>query len=1016
MLAVVEGFSGLGKSDLARQVQRAWHGPSVSISATEAGTDADSLLLDMALGLEEAGSGTMANSANGDLRAGLANLFNENALVIIDDFEDCLDEDTGTPSTDLVNLLRTLDGRHGCGRLLLISTREPLLSPVPVERIRLSPPSAGEAETHLAELLALEGLVNEVAPESRTDVVNWLGRNPRAIRSFVACLRYEPLEQLMELRPDQWALEEVASPALVAQLEEGFVKKTLGRLAREDLGLLQGLATYRRPFPIDAIRAFRGQVAIERQIDSLRSRFLLSRSGSRYSLNPVARRIALRQLRSGPRSWIRAHSRSADYYLPRALQGVSRVQLLPGTQFVEARYHLLNAERASDFQALAARYRGALLRNYRHARVMPSARNEQSALLETLSSILDDDIRGYAELRALLATLLLSRGAPGDEIAALRQTRLAVRESRDPSVWRIHVDLSARNETPLALEVIGKQALSALSSAAAAQTCVMAVQALYLQGDAPRALNLVNEGLDKVAILDRQPLYTTGAFILDREDRRREALELLAEGYVELGPLAHNYYKLFEEAVFLCLQSRNGGFLRRLKSIVHDGPLRAGQEALCEAALLQIDGNYRDAAVLGEQYSEYFALIAQSAFCWIVVGDVERAVRVLEGARLVSTRVSSWIHAVVYLRAKRNSDYRRWIVDCVPVSELEDEYAWFSAWNEVPASLGPYPAFYFPVLPSSLTGLDRDLYRANPNTPADLLHDGEAMTLCPSKLLHEKDESMTESETRSFDLGIITVIPEQTRIIRQFLQSGDGFSEWKVRGQRWVMSGTIPFVETSGGPSRLSVISTQTLDQGNQSAAKAYDVLKAEGTFSLVVLADIAGGIHENVKLGDVLVANDVIYYDRRAITEMGDEHRGKHYTMPAEILNTINRFLVLNGQPCVLRTAEPGVGEDSGTFRVHVGPIGSGEAVLKYADSSTRAWLKSVNSKTLGVEMEAAGVLAADQEEGRDSGTYGALVVRGISDHADEEKDDSWRVRACQHVLDTILAIAPAAHETLLS
>jgi MoxR-like ATPase len=65
VVTVVEGFSGLGKTALARAVEKAWTGPAVTTSALEVGADLDTLLLEIALRLQEAGSKTMADSAGG---------------------------------------------------------------------------------------------------------------------------------------------------------------------------------------------------------------------------------------------------------------------------------------------------------------------------------------------------------------------------------------------------------------------------------------------------------------------------------------------------------------------------------------------------------------------------------------------------------------------------------------------------------------------------------------------------------------------------------------------------------------------------------------------------------------------------------------------------------------------------------------------------------------------------------------------------------------------------------------
>lgn len=103
----------------------------------------------------------------------------------------------------------------------------------------------------------------------------------------------------------------------------------------------------------------------------------------------------------------------------------------------------------------------------------------------------------------------------------------------------------------------------------------------------------------------------------------------------------------------------------------------------------------------------------------------------------------------------------------------------------------------------------------------------------------------------------------------------------------------------------------------------------------------------------------------------------------------------------------QTGIGSRNKGFNVHLCPIGTGEAVIGNSLSNIRKWLLSVNDKTGCVETEASGFSAAfsatsDKE-------IDALIIRGISDKADCEKNDNYRQQACDNavcVLKDLLSI----------
>ncbi|WP_437320988.1 pentapeptide repeat-containing protein [Sorangium sp. So ce385] len=84
--------------------------------------------------------------------------------------------------------------------------------------------------------------------------------------------------------------------------------------------------------------------------------------------------------------------------------------------------------------------------------------------------------------------------------------------------------------------------------------------------------------------------------------------------------------------------------------------------------------------------------------------------------------------------------------------------------------------------------------------------------------------------------------------------------------------------------------------------------------------------------------------------------------------------------------------------FRVHVGPIATGHSVQEHPGLFDR--LRRAVRRTLGVEMEAAALGLVAEREGLRS-----IIAKAVSDHADHEKDDSFREFACRASAELLLA-----------
>lgn len=253
-----------------------------------------------------------------------------------------------------------------------------------------------------------------------------------------------------------------------------------------------------------------------------------------------------------------------------------------------------------------------------------------------------------------------------------------------------------------------------------------------------------------------------------------------------------------------------------------------------------------------------------------------------------------------------------------------------------------------------------------------------------------------------YDVGILAIIPTEIRAILDYLSPGN-----PIAPQRVASSGRIYYTSTkavgSGKPLRVAV--TQALTQGNRSIVSAFNDMVTDYNPQWIVLLGIAGSIHKDAKLTDVVVAEQSIYYDKRAETESGTKHRGESYNIDPTLLSVVNTILVDRIEH------DAAVGSFASQFTLHLGPIGTGEAVVKFRDAEVRKWLSAYNEKTLALETEAGGFGQALYELKLNPlrGPRGTLIVRGISDHADHAKDDKWQYPAAQNccrALDRVLSV----------
>lgn len=257
-------------------------------------------------------------------------------------------------------------------------------------------------------------------------------------------------------------------------------------------------------------------------------------------------------------------------------------------------------------------------------------------------------------------------------------------------------------------------------------------------------------------------------------------------------------------------------------------------------------------------------------------------------------------------------------------------------------------------------------------------------------------------ENRSYDFGIITILPEELNAII------DVFNLKRLTfkfGERVFYTGSV--LSESG--TAKSIICTQTVNQGESSASNAYHDMKAKYRPSIIFLIGIAGGVvnkkdgendpttRPELDLCDVVIAKSVIDYEMRKEKAAGIDHRGQVYNANASIALLINDFLTRIYQNPIDAVEK----SKNDTINVLFETIGSGNAVIADDNSPTRNWLKQFNSKVAAVEMEASGISSSFYETAAiDDSVKGLVIVRGISDLADVDKTmcKQYRMPAAQN------------------
>jgi nucleoside phosphorylase len=194
-------------------------------------------------------------------------------------------------------------------------------------------------------------------------------------------------------------------------------------------------------------------------------------------------------------------------------------------------------------------------------------------------------------------------------------------------------------------------------------------------------------------------------------------------------------------------------------------------------------------------------------------------------------------------------------------------------------------------------------------------------------------------------------------------------------------------IHSSNGHSHSIVVARQT-KMGNVNAESfATQVIRDCNPKFIFLVGIAASAVPEKIKLGDVVVADSVWYYEYNKVTSDRIEPQPEMIPTNEGLLRRLAGLREWDG---VVSETRPD-GTDS-TSKKHQGVIASGEKVI--ADKVIRNQITAWHRKILAIEMEGYGFYRATLEPHH---PIPGLIIRGICDEADDKKNDNWHKYAAQ-------------------
>jgi nucleoside phosphorylase len=250
------------------------------------------------------------------------------------------------------------------------------------------------------------------------------------------------------------------------------------------------------------------------------------------------------------------------------------------------------------------------------------------------------------------------------------------------------------------------------------------------------------------------------------------------------------------------------------------------------------------------------------------------------------------------------------------------------------------------------------------------------------------------------DFIIITALEDERNAL---LDKLPGYQRLKPSDEdiRVYFRSNLPVIFADGSTGAYRIVIMPLLGMGRVQATIATSDAIHRWQPRYVMLVGIAGGVAaKGVKLGDILVADQIVDYELQKLTSKGAQIRWRVHPADPRLLGAIRNFSDESWQ-ALMRVERLG----RGAPKRHVGPIASGDKVIAFGEVLTH--YQSPWPELIGVEMEAAGVATASFQAAKPPGFF---MVRAVADFADEAKGsnrvEKWRSYACDAAASFVIAL----------
>ncbi|HKG22310.1 MAG TPA: hypothetical protein VKC34_10450, partial [Blastocatellia bacterium] len=728
-ICFLQGFSGVGKTDLARdfrevaEKQETWQHAVINEIADRAAPSVLESLMELSVILSQQSMPEMEQvlfgQKNPNLGYALESALRRRVVVILDEAQRFFRSDSGAPLPEMNGILAFLRNRPNLpGRLLLLSDRiveDARWSEwIPKRTLtKLEPDEAVEAlETRLKE----SGIADEIPAGRKKEVVRDLDFNPRAIEALVGALRYYTLDEIIESSQGLWAVQDrKVSRDFLKALERDLLERTMRHLDEAHQRKLWRLAVHRRNFGREALErltATRDEATELRSI--LVTRYLLNLYKGALSLNPIVREISLTHLRDDPAEFRQAHSAAADYHLRhfKAKQMVGTHGKLGGS-FAELRYHLVQAGRQDELQIIGRRFTDHLKQEIKAITPVPTDQEELDERIGVLTVLLENG--GAKGLEYHLARCFRVRGKPGDIHHAIIHAERALAPGAHQETWVLLANLKQEAEGAEAAVAVIRRSLASLNPEVTAPLYQLGAELLAKGDKVDEAVALLKDGI-KVIPPDKSlsSLYQALSEVFNRAAKPTEAIAAQREGFLRI-PEKFGRYRLAEGLLYLYAASGDAAALAEILTATGSAAMGRQSTALGTVLQRQLQRDWRGAAEAANnarrEFSRYLVFAAVEAFSQLGTGDAEAAWQALSSFPDPISgigRTDTWLAAFIHLRRGARSEASAALAQYLgrPVDESRElnEPFLLRLWDQ--QEEGPESqklCFHFPIMPASLT-------------------------------------------------------------------------------------------------------------------------------------------------------------------------------------------------------------------------------------------------------------------------------------------------------------------------